>query len=114
MRYFSIILLNMLATMLTASPNPLTPGPENPFFFGAYACSDPHWGGECIKIERLKGYCVNNGKKGTGISSFGPDQGFKCDLFRTIDCSGKSLHLEWPGTDDLGGWAKKVGSFRCE
>ncbi|KAK7542600.1 uncharacterized protein J3D65DRAFT_674432 [Phyllosticta citribraziliensis] len=91
----------------------LSPRQDNPFIFRVYICTDPHWGGTCTKIERLKGYCINNGRSGAELSSFGPDQGFQCDLFRTIDCSGKFLHLEWPGTDDLKGWTDDVGSFRC-
>ncbi|KAK8175699.1 hypothetical protein IWX90DRAFT_412223 [Phyllosticta citrichinensis] len=131
MHYFSVILFNLLAATAATAPFDITtsresgavsPRQDNPFLFRVrarltfiwdmvYICTDPHWGGTCTKIERLKGYCINNGRSGAELSSFGPDQGFKCDLFRTIDCSGKSLHLEWPGTDDLAGWTDDVGSF---
>ncbi|KAK8255339.1 hypothetical protein HDK77DRAFT_478927 [Phyllosticta capitalensis] len=124
MHFLSIILLNLLAVMSTAAPLETSPLKEvgsisarqdNPFFFGAYMCSDPDWKGTCIEVQRLKGYCIIYGKT-SDISSFGPDKGFTCSAYGTFDCTGDSLKLEYPGVSDLAslGWDNRIISFRCD
>ncbi|KAH0611913.1 uncharacterized protein H6S33_009965 [Morchella sextelata] len=85
---------------------------------GIYLCDDINWGGNCGYAVQPLYTCINMGSDWNDkISSFGPDSGTTCLLFRNSGCSQGQFFekISNPGSADLRtiGINDQISSFQC-
>ncbi|KAF2430669.1 hypothetical protein EJ08DRAFT_697147 [Tothia fuscella] len=85
---------------------------------GVYICTDVNWKGTCgYKVQPLNTCIGLDFPWWQSISSFGPDQGTKCDLYHGYSCDDWiATGVGAPGYADLRTFANandRIGSFIC-
>ncbi|KAG9097611.1 hypothetical protein FS749_005901 [Ceratobasidium sp. UAMH 11750] len=92
-----------------------TPGKPAPAAVngGTYFCTDINFTGRCAYVSGFgSGQCVNVGQDfNDNVSSFGPDPGLTCNIFRDFDCRGGITN---PGFKNLADYSNdSMSSFSC-
>ncbi|KAL6703793.1 hypothetical protein ACN47E_009092 [Coniothyrium glycines] len=95
-----------LLTITAARPNLQRRGLPG----AVYTCDEPNFRGNCQWSEPAT-RCAQQGPKGKGVESFGPDPGGFCTLYERFDCSGREIQtVRFPGIQSS---IPDFGSFRC-
>ncbi|KAJ7210577.1 hypothetical protein B0H12DRAFT_1242722 [Mycena haematopus] len=81
-------------------------------------CTDVNAQGNCQVFEFTNGAChsfVPNDAFNDQVSTFIPDIGVQCTVFQDTGCSGTTLALGFPGSDDLRAQSfnDEMSSFIC-
>ncbi|KAL1381890.1 hypothetical protein HDK64DRAFT_55605 [Phyllosticta capitalensis] len=84
---------------------------------GVYFCTDYAFKGTCWHFGMDMNVCynVNDPSRRGKVSSFGPDWGVMCDIYKGRGCSGKKKVVGYPGYKDLRSifFDNQIASYNC-